>query len=259
MPLQQFNILKDHDLGVLIQPYILIGAVVVIILVVIWLTRMPDFKTDDAQKPLKTVLSELFQYENYREGVLAEFCYVGAQVACWTFIIQYGTRIFMAEGMTEQNADLTAQKFNVIALCFFAASRFICTWLMQWFTPARLLSSAAIIGIVAVFGAITFTDRNGIYCLVAVSICLSLMFPTIYGLALHGIGENIKIAGAGLIMAILGGSFFPPIQAAIIESNVSIFGLPSTNISFVIPMLCLAVVGWYGHRAYVRLSIRGTR
>jgi FHS family L-fucose permease-like MFS transporter len=85
------------------------------------------------------------------------------------------------------------------------------------------------------------------------------MFPTIYGLALHGIGENIKIAGAGLIMAILGGSFFPPIQAAIIESNISIFGLPSTNISFVIPMLCLAVVGWYGHRAYVRLSIRGTR
>ena len=112
MSLQQFNILKDHDLGVLIQPYILIGAVVVIILVVIWLTRMPDFKTDDTQKPLKTVLSELFQYENYREGVLAEFCYVGAQVACWTFIIQYGTRIFMAEGMTEQNADLTAQKFN---------------------------------------------------------------------------------------------------------------------------------------------------
>jgi FHS family L-fucose permease-like MFS transporter len=259
MPLQQFNILKDHDLGVLIQPYILIGAVVVIILVVIWLTRMPDFKTDDTQKPLKTVLSELFQYENYREGVLAEFCYVGAQVACWTFIIQYGTRIFMAEGMAEQNAGLTAQKFNVIALCFFAASRFICTWLMQWFTPARLLSSAAIIGIVAVFGAITFTDRNGLYCLVAVSICLSLMFPTIYGLALHGIGENIKIAGAGLIMAILGGSFFPPIQAAIIESNISIFGLPSTNISFVIPMLCLAVVAWYGHRAYVRLSIRGTR
>ena len=258
LPLQQFNIIKDHDLGVLIQPYIFIGAVVVLIMVIIWLTRMPHVETADSQKGLMETIRELAQRENYREGVLAEFFYVGAQVACWSFIIQYGTRVFMVEGMTEQTAEVTAQKYNIVAMCFFAASRFICTWLIQWLSPERMLSTMGIIGMVAIFGTITFTDRNGIYCLVAVSICLSLMFPTIYGLALRGIGENIKIAGAGLIMAILGGSFFPPIQAAIIESDIMLFGLPATNLSFLIPLICLAMVVWYGHRAYVRHSIQGT-
>ena len=258
LPLQQFNIIKDHDLGVLIQPYIFIGAVVVLIMVIIWLTRMPHVETADSQKGLMETIRELAQRENYREGVLAEFFYVGAQVACWSFIIQYGTRVFMVEGMTEQAAEITAQKYNIVAMCFFAASRFICTWLIQWLSPERMLSTMGIIGMVAIFGTITFTDRNGIYCLVAVSICLSLMFPTIYGLALHGIDENIKIAGAGLIMAILGGSFFPPIQAAIIESDIMLFGLPATNLSFLIPLICLAMVVWYGHRAYVRHSIQGT-
>lgn len=258
LPLQQFNIIKDHDLGVLIQPYIYIGAVVVLIMVIIWLTRMPHVETADSQKGLMETIRELAQRENYREGVLAEFFYVGAQVACWSFIIQYGTRVFMVEGMTEQAAEVTAQKYNIVAMCFFAASRFICTWLIQWLSPERMLSTMGIIGMVAIFGTITFTDRNGIYCLVAVSICLSLMFPTIYGLALRGIGENIKIAGAGLIMAILGGSFFPPIQAAIIESDIMLFGLPATNLSFLIPLICLAMVVWYSHRAYVRHSIQGT-
>lgn len=258
LPLQQFNIIKDHDLGVLIQPYIYIGAVVVLIMVIIWLTRMPHVETADSQKGLMETIRELAQRENYREGVLAEFFYVGAQVACWSFIIQYGTRVFMVEGMTEQAAEITAQKYNIVAMCFFAASRFICTWLIQWLSPERMLSTMGIIGMVAIFGTITFTDRNGIYCLVAVSICLSLMFPTIYGLALRGIGENIKIAGAGLIMAILGGSFFPPIQATIIESDIMLFGLPATNLSFLIPLICLAMVVWYGHRAYVRHSIQGT-
>jgi FHS family L-fucose permease-like MFS transporter len=129
---------------------------------------------------------------------------------------------------------------------------------MQWFSPERMLSTMGVLGISALLGVILFTDRNGLYCLVAVSICLSLMFPTIYGLALRGIGENIKIAGAGLIMAILGGSFFPPIQAAIIQSDTTILGLPSTNLSFFIPMICLAMIVWYGHRAYVRYSIEGT-
>ena len=258
LPLQQFNIIKDHDLGVLIQPYIYIGAVVVLIMVIIWLTRMPHVETADSQKGLMETIRELAQRENYREGVLAEFFYVGAQVACWSFIIQYGTRVFMVEGMTEQAAEITAQKYNIVAMCFFAASRFICTWLIQWLSPERMLSTMGIIGMVAIFGTITFTDRNGIYCLVAVSICLSLMFPTIYGLALRGIGENIKIAGAGLIMAILGGSFFPPIQAAIIESDIMLFGLPATNLSFLIPLICLAMVVWYSHRAYVRHSIQGT-
>jgi FHS family L-fucose permease-like MFS transporter len=84
---------------------------------------------------------------------------------------------------------------------------------------------------------------------------MSLMFPTIYGIALHGVGENVKFAGAGLIMSILGGSFFPPLQALVIDSNTTLLGLPSTNVSFFVPLICFVVVAVYGHRAYVRINI----
>lgn len=258
MPLQQFNLLKDYDLGILIQPYIYIVAVVMILLVLIAIVRFPHNENHEQKSTVMNSLRTLMHFENYREGVIAEFCYVGAQVACWTYIIQYGTRIFMSEGIMEFEATVLSQKYNIIALVCFACGRFLCTWLMQWLSPSRMLSVLAIVGMAALLGAILFTDRNGLYCLITVSGCLSLMFPTIYALALKGVRDHAKIAGAGLIMAILGGSFFPPIQAIIIESGVSLFGLPSTNLSFILPLLCLSVVAWYGHRAYVRQSILGT-
>ncbi|MBR1547190.1 MAG: L-fucose:H+ symporter permease [Prevotella sp.] len=256
LPMAQFNILKNHDLGVLIQPYIYICALVIIILIAIVLTKIPnDDKVTATGKGTLMRLRELLNGENYREGVIAQFCYVGAQVSCWTYIIQYGMRVFTAEGMSEQAASVLTMKYNIVAICLFAAGRFVCTWLMQWFTPARMLSTLAILGVTALIGVICFTNRSGLYCLVAVSGCLSLMFPTIYGYAVKGLGDNIKIAGAGLIMAILGGSVFPPLQAAILESNITFLGTPSTNASFLIPMICLGVVAWYGHRAYVRFYI----
>ena len=258
MPLQQFNILKDYDLGILIQPYTYIVAIVLIILVLITVIHFPHNENHEQKSTVMNSLRTLMHHNNYREGVLAEFCYVGTQAACWTYIIQYGMRLFVAEGMEEFDAMVLAQKYNIIAMVCFASSRFICTWLMQWFSPSRMLSVLSIIGMAAIVGAIIFTNRNGLYCLIIVNICLSMMFPTIYALALKGVRDHAKIAGAGLIMAILGGSFFPPIQAIIIESDVSIFGLPSTNLSFILPLLCLAVVAWYGHRAYVRHSISGT-
>ena len=174
---------------------------------------------------------------------------------CWTFIIQYGTRVFMAEGMDEKTAEILSQKYNIVAMVLFTVSRFVCTFFLKYIDAGRLLSILAVIAGVAVSGVVMFTDRNGLYCLVAVSGCMSLMFPTIYGIALHGVGENVKFAGAGLIMAILGGSFFPPLQALIIDLGISFFGLPATNISFVIPLLCFVVVAIYGHRAFVRLNI----
>ena len=255
LPLEQFEIVKDHDLGVLIMPYIFLGIVVVALFVAIRLMKMPKDGDIASNKKIGTALRELWHIRNYREGVIAQFFYVGAQVTCWTFIIQYGTRVFMAEGMDEKAAEILSQKFNIIAMVLFTLSRFICTFFLKYIDAGRLLSILAIVAGVAVSGAVLFTDRNGIYCLVAVSGCMSLMFPTIYGIALHGVGENVKFAGAGLIMAILGGSFFPPLQAMIIDMDLSFLGLPATNLSFLIPLLCFVVVAVYGHRAYVRLHI----
>lgn len=257
MPNKEFNIVKGFDLDILTEPYTYLAAVILLVIVVTWLNRhkLPRVEAADSKKPLSVAFRELFQHENYREGVAAEFFYVGAQSACWCYIILYGTRIFMAEGMTEQAAEVMSQKMNIIAIVFFACGRFVCTWLLQWLTPERMLSTLGILGFTALIGVVMFTDRNGIYCLVAVSICLSMMFPTIYGLALRGVKENIKIASAGLTMSFLGASVFLPVQAVIIQSDITLLGLPSTNLSFMIPQGCLAMVVWYAHRAYVRYSI----
>ena len=251
----QFNAIKAHDLDILIQPYIFIGAVIIVLAIVIRLMKMPMDSDTHATTGILSSLKELVKMKNYREGVLAQFFYVGAQVTCWTFIIQYGTRIFMEEGLDERGAEILSQKYNIIALIFFTCSRFICTWFLKYIQPGRLLSILAVIATVLTGGVILFTDRNGLICLVGISACMSLMFPTIYGSALRGLGDHVKVGGAGLIMSILGGSVFPPLQAAIIDSDATIFGLPATNISFIIPLICFIVITIYGHRAYIRHNI----
>ena len=252
----QFELIKDHDLNILIQPYIYIGAFILILLVLIALTKMPKITSTSSNKPLGQTLKELLKAKNYREGVIAQFFYIGAQVMCWTFIIQYGTHVFVGEGMDERAAEILSQKYNIAALVLFTVFRFICTYFLKFIAPGRLLTILAVIGGTAVAGVILFTDVNGLYCLVIVSACMSLMFPTIYGIALRGLGDaNVKVASAGLIMAILGGSVFPPLQAALIDAKVSMFGLPATNTSFIVPLICFAVVGWYGHRAYMRHEV----
>ena len=248
----EFNSLKDHDLGMLIGPYLALGIACLILLAFIFFKRMPKNGDKRSGKGLKQALRELSKVKSYREGVFAQFCYVGAQVACWTFIIQYGTRIFMQEGMDEKSAEILSQKYNIVAMVFFCVSRFVCTWVLKYVKANRLLSVLAILAAVLVGGVILFPDRNGLYCLVAISACMSMMFPTIYGMALHNVGDNVKFAGAGLIMAILGGSVFPPMQALIIDSNIQLLGLSSTNLSFIIPLLCFVVIAIYGHRCFVR-------
>ena len=251
----QFNALKDHDLGMLIAPYLVLGIACIVLLVLIRKKKMPTNGDTRGNKSLRQAVGELLQMKNYREGVVAQFFYVGAQVACWTFIIQYATRIFLQEGMTEKAAETLSQKYCILAILLFCVGRFVCTWMMKYVTACRLLSVLAILAAVLVTGVILFPDRNGLYCLVAISGCMSLMFPTIYGIALHGTGDNVKFAGAGLVMAILGGSVFPLLQTLIIGTNHHFGGLSSVNLSFVVPFVCFLVVAYYGHRAYIRQFI----
>jgi len=215
---------------------------------IILFTKMPKNGDQSHDLNLMATLRRLFTLTRYREGVVAQFFYVGAQIMCWTFIIQYGTRIFMAEGMEEQAAEVLSQRFNIFAMLLFICSRFIATWLMRWVKPARLLAAFAVLAMILTLGVIFFQNRMGLYCLVGVSGCMSLMFPTIYGIALDGLGDDAKFGAAGLIMAILGGSVLPPLQAKIIDQGTVFGGFPATNISFVLPLICFLVVYIYGKR-----------
>ena len=245
---EEFEALKQSDLSVLIGPYLIIGIVIAAMFAVIYMTKMP--KSGDQSKDINFIptLKRIFSIPRYREGVIAQFFYVGAQIMCWTFIIQYGTRIFMGEGMDERSAEVLSQQYNIIAMVIFCCSRFICTFMLRYLNPGMLLAILAIAGCGFTCGVILLQNIWGLYCLVAVSACMSLMFPTIYGIALTGMGDDAKFGAAGLIMAILGGSVLPPLQASIIDMGTCI-GMPAVNESFVLPLICFVIITIYGFRS----------
>lgn len=248
----EFEAIKQSDLSILIEPYLVIGLIVLTMFLIILLVRMPKNADKDKNLKLGAALKRIFSVPNYREGVIAQFFYVGAQIMCWTFIIQYGTRVFMTQGMEEQAAEVLSQKYNIAAMIIFCTSRFIATYLMKFFSPGKMIRAFAVAAGILTLGVIFFRDIKGLYCLVGVSACMSLMFPTIYGIALRGMGEDAKFGAAGLIMAILGGSVLPPLQARIIDMGTIGTSFPAVNASFILPLICFVVVAWYGNRAFKR-------
>jgi FHS family L-fucose permease-like MFS transporter len=179
--------------------------------------------------------------KNFREGVIAQVFYVAAQIMCWTFIIQY------AENLGINKAD--AQMYNIVAMGVFLASRFLSTLLMKYFNARKLLMYFAIGGIITTSGTIFIDGMAGLYCLVATSAFMSLMFPTIYGISLEGIGEDATLGAAFLVMAIVGGALMPPLQGLIIDLNKVGF-LPAVNASFVLPLISFVMIAIYGFRTY---------
>ena len=201
----QFEAVKESDLSVLIGPYLAIGIVILAMFMLILFKKMPHNGDKNHDINFVPTLRRIFSLPHYREGVIAQFFYVGVQIMCWTFIIQYG----------------------------------------------HLLMTLAIVGGALVCGVIFLQNIYGLYCLVGVSACMSLMFPTIYGIALTGLGDDAKFGAAGLIMSILGGSVLPPLQASIIDCG-ELFGMPAVNVSFVLPFVCFVVIAIYGQRTYMR-------
>jgi FHS family L-fucose permease-like MFS transporter len=244
---EEFEAVKMSDLDILASPYVIIGIVIIAMFALIAMVKMPRNADKNHTIDFIPTLKRIFAIPRYREGVVAQFFYVGAQIMCWTFIVHYGTRYFMSQGMGEQEAEVLSQQYNIVAMAIFIVSRFISTFLMRYVRPGRLLMFFAFGGFALVLGVILIQGIVGLYCLVGVSAFMSLMFPTIYGIALRGLGEDAKFGAAGLIMAILGGSIMPPMQGAIIKQG-TIFSMPAENFSFVIPLICFVVIAIYGYR-----------
>ncbi|MEN7550440.1 L-fucose:H+ symporter permease [Rapidithrix thailandica] len=237
---------RAQDLMVIRDPYIMIGLVVIVMLVVIAFTKMPEKARKNANGlDLGGTFKRLFANMRYREGVLAQVFYVGAQIMCWTFIIQY------AENLGLSKAE--AQVYNIVAMVGFLLSRFVSTFLMKYVNAGRLLMLFAIGGFLCISGTILLQGMAGLYCLVATSAFMSLMFPTIYGIALENVGNDAEIGAAGLVMAIVGGALMPPLQAAIIDQQ-TMMGMPAVNFSFILPLICFVVVALYGYRTYKHLA-----
>ena len=232
-------IIRTHDLSIISTPYIILGFTVAAMLILITITKMPSKISESDLSNELAAFKRLFRNTNYREGVITQMFYVGAQIMCWTFIIQYADKLGMPKAQ--------AQNYNILAMTIFLTSRFLCTYLMKFISSKKLLTLFAVGGIISILGVIFLNDIKGLYFLVAASAFMSLMFPTIYGLALNGLGNDTSLGAAGLVMAIVGGALMPPLQGWIVDLE-TVGNYKAVNISFVLPLICFCVIMIYGYR-----------
>lgn len=232
--------IRTHDLAIIRNPYLILGVVVMLILIVIYIVKMPVREKMKEQGSAMDSFKRLLKNGKYREGVLAQLFYVAAQIMCWTFIIHYADNLGIAKA--------EAQNYNIIAMGGFLISRFICTFLMKYFSSRILLTVFAFCAMITSLGTVFIEGYPGLYFLVSTSFFMSLMFPTIYGIALHGLNEEDSTLGAaGLVMAIVGGAIMPILQGVIIDFK-TIGTYAAVNISFVLPFVCFCIIAVYGYR-----------
>lgn len=230
--------IRTHDLAVIRDPYVAIGLVVLAMFVVIALVKMPRTLKDGESVKASVTLSHLWHNRSYRFGVVAQMFYVAAQIMVWTFIIQYADNLGINKA--------TAQLYNILAMGLALSFRFIGTYLMKYIRPARLLMCFGVGATVCSAATVLINGMAGLYFLVAISAFMSIMFPSIYGIALQKVDKtDTSLGSAFLVMAIVGGALMPPLQGSIIDCG-SIAGMPAVNVSFVLPLICFVIVTAYG-------------
>ncbi len=240
---------KTSDLQVIRNPYVALGLFVIVMLVIVLFIKMPEKNQEENATDMRGSIKRIFKKERFVGGVFAQMFYVGAQIMCWTYIYQY------AENLGIANKD--AVNYAYAALIIFLLGRFFSTYLMKFISSGRILMLLSVLAIFLCLGTIFIHGFVGLYCLVMISFCMSLMFPTIYGIALSGLGDDAKTASAFLVMAIVGGAFMPVFQGLILDlggpgyDDILIMGVPEVNFSFILPLICFLVVTFYGYRTLV--------
>ena len=233
---EQLRIIQAGELDAVMTPYVGMAFVLVAIWIGIALTRMPTPREAAAAGPrpvnFGATLGRLVRNAHYRYGVIAQFFNVAAQTCVWTFTIQYVQEALAVD-------EVRAGAFLQYSLIVFLISRFVMTWLMGFVRPSALLTMMALLGSALCVYMIASPDISGVWALVAISACLSLMFPTIYGIALHGLVEDTKFGAAGLVMAILGGALMPLVHGALMDAYGAAF-------SYITPAICFLIVAGYG-------------
>ena len=224
---------QERDLSVVLGPYLGIAAVLLVVWLLIAFRKMPTpaEEGEGGALPSRGVLGRLFANRHYRYGVVAQFFNVAAQTCTWTFTIQYATDVV---GASEEAAGWYLQA----SLLTFLVFRFLMTYLLGIVRPARLLLVMALLGVALATVAVLSPDLVGLLAVVGISASLSLMFPTIYGVALEGLGQDTKFGAAGLVMAILGGALLPLVQGGVMD-------VASTQAGYAVTAACLAVVAGY--------------
>ncbi|ALJ04691.1 MFS transporter [Pseudalgibacter alginicilyticus] len=242
-------LIKTTDLMVIRNPYVILGLVLIGVFVLFLVSKMPQSKDEGEMPSIGDTFAILAKNNKYVLGVVAQILYVGGQIMCWTYIYQY------AEGIGVDS--VTAGYYQLVAFILFTVGRAFGTYLLRFLSSGKLLMSFALATVASALGTMFIQGIGGLYCLVAISFFMSLMFPTIYGIALGDLTEEqSKVGSAGLVMAIVGGALMPKLQGMIIDvggngvADTKIMGVSEVNFSFILPLLCFLYIAWYGFRVF---------
>lgn len=232
MSSEQLTSIQSEELTAVMGPYVGVAAFLIILWVVVKFTEMPKASDAGSSLDLGPTFRRLLQTPHYVWAVVAQFFYVGAQIGIWSFTIRY----IMEE---LQLAEDDASSYYLAALVLFMISRFVFTALMKVIQARTLLLINSLAAVALTLVVIYGSGLVSVYALIAISGCMSLMFPTIYGLGVRGLGDDTKIGGSGLIMAILGGAVLPAVQGQLSDLMGSI------SLAFYVPLACFVVIAIY--------------
>jgi FHS family L-fucose permease-like MFS transporter len=229
MSLGELSAVQSAELNAVMGPYVGVALLLLLILALIIITPMPKAADRGSSLNLGGTFARLYANKKYFYGVIAQFFYVGAQISIWSFTIRYAMHELSVN-------EETASNVYILSLALFIGARFIFTGLMKFFRPGKLLLFAAVMAALCCALAVVLDGYAGVASLVMISFFMSLMFPTIYGLTIAGLGEDTKIGSSGHIMAILGGAVIASLQGLASDWTGSI------NHSYAIPLVCFLVV-----------------
>ncbi len=233
--------IQSEELAAVMGPYVGVAVVLVILWIMIKFTKMPKAADSGTELNLVSTFKRLLKMPHYVWAVVAQFFYVGAQIGVWSFTIRY---VMQELHLNEDEAS----SYYMASLVLFGVCRFVFTALMKFIAPRQLLMITALAAAVLTLAVVYGSGLFGVYALIAISGCMSLMFPTIYGLGVYGLKGDTKIGGSGLIMAILGGAVLPAVQGHISD-------LFHVNLAFFIPFICFIVIAVYALKERVRQPV----
>lgn len=235
MSTEQLSTYLNFEASTIKMPYIVIGAVVLVILLLFAIVKLPEIQETHTKDGKSEFSFRVFRHQHFRNAVLTQFFYVGAQVGVGSFFIRFSKYTM---NMGEKEA---AFLWGSIAMVGFMAGRFVGTFLMRYFRPSKLLMVYALINCLLLAIAIFSKGGMAVYTMMAVPFFMSIMFPTIFALGIEGLGEEGKIASSFIVMSIVGGAFFPLIMGQLSDANNG-----NIQLAYLVPLACFAVIAWYG-------------
>lgn len=279
LPDETLAIIQGEELNAVTMTYVTVGFVMVILLIMIGLTRMPNLKEEDKSLRFAETFRRLWKNRNYKWGVVAQFFYVGAQIAVWSFVIRYamqqlhfdqiiaelgdnvpteriietlrGVEPIAAgfynvcdwlglDALLPRTAEQAGATYYILSLILFVVARFVCTGLMKYFSSRKILIALSVLAVVCCMITVYGRGVAGVYALIGITGCMSLMFPTIYSFGLQGLGSDTKIGGAGMIMAIAGAAVLTQIQGIVSDHAGGI------KTAYWVPAVAFAIICYYG-------------